>query len=149
MTKQKIFSIILPCKAKKLYRAVFIRRDNVVANDVKITMLLDLYGEALTQKQRDYLGYYYNDDLSLSEIAENEGITRQGVRDAVKRAEAVLYDLESKLRFSEKQAQLQNGLDEIISCAEEINEYNLAHGLSREINDMTVKIKSIALSLTE
>lgn len=120
-----------------------------MANNVEISMLLDLYGETLTAKQRDYLNYYYNDDLSLSEIAENEGITRQGVRDAIKRAEAVLFDMESKLRFSQKLAAVNSGLDSIMKCAEEINEYNLSHGLSREINDITVKIKSIALSLTE
>ena len=73
-----------------------------VANSIEITMLLDLYGEVLTNKQRDYLNFYYNDDLSLSEIAENEGITRQGVRDAIKRAEALLFDMESKLKFSRK-----------------------------------------------
>ena len=121
----------------------------VVANNIEITMLLDLYGEALTSKQRDYLNFYYNDDLSLSEIAENEGITRQGVRDAIKRAETLLYDMETKLKFSKKLAEMQKGLEGIIKCAEEINEYNLSHGLSREINDITVKIKSIALSLTE
>ncbi len=120
-----------------------------MANNVEITMLLDLYGEALTTKQRDYLNFYYNDDLSLSEIAENEGITRQGVRDAIKRAEAVLNNMESKLKFSEKLQKVQDGLDNIIKCGEDINEYNLSHGLSREINDTTVKIKSIALSLTE
>ncbi len=116
-------------------------------------MLLDLYGEALTVKQRDYLNFYYNDDLSLSEIAENEGInegiTRQGVRDAIKRAEALLFDMESKLKFSQKLEKFQSGLDEIIKYAEEINEHNLSCGLSREINDKTVKIKSIALSLVE
>ena len=42
-----------------------------MANNIEISMLLDLYGEALTIKQRDYLNFYYNDDLSLSEIAEN------------------------------------------------------------------------------
>ncbi len=120
-----------------------------MANNIEISMLLDLYGEALTTKQRDYLNFYYNDDLSLSEIAENEGITRQGVRDAIKRAEAVLYDMETKLKFSQKLARMQTGLESIIKCAEDINEYNLNHGLSREINDNTVKIKSIALSLTE
>ncbi len=120
-----------------------------MANNIEITLLLDLYGEALTSKQRDYLGYYYNDDLSLSEIAENEGITRQGVRDAIKRAESQLFDMEAKLKVSKKLQKVQNGVDNIIKCAEDINEYNLSHGLSREINDMTVKIKSIALSLTE
>ncbi len=120
-----------------------------MANNIEITLLLDLYGEALTSKQRDYLSYYYNDDLSLSEIAENEGITRQGVRDAIKRAESQLFDMESKLKVSKKLQKVQDGVDSIIKCAEDINEYNLSHGLSREINDMTVKIKSIALSLTE
>ncbi len=120
-----------------------------MANNVEISMLLDLYGETLTAKQRDYLNYYYNDDLSLSEIAENEGITRQGVRDSIKRAEALLFDMETKLRFSQKLEAVNVGLENIMRCADEINEYNLSHGLSREINDKTVKIKSIALSLTE
>jgi predicted DNA-binding protein YlxM (UPF0122 family) len=120
-----------------------------VANSIEITLLLDLYGETLTVKQRDYLNFYYNDDLSLSEIAENEGITRQGVRDAIKRAETLLYDMESKLKFSQKLEKFHKGLDNIVKYSDEINEYNLTHGLSREINDKTVKIKSIALSLTE
>lgn len=120
-----------------------------MANSIEITMLLDLYGEALTTKQRDYLNFYYNDDLSLSEIAENEGITRQGVRDAIKRAEALLFDMESKLKFSKKLERIHNGLADISKYAEEINEYNLTNGLSREINDKSVKIKSIALSLVE
>ena len=64
-----------------------------MANNVEITILYDFYGDVLTEKQRDFLNYYYNDDLSLSEIAENEGITRQGVRDAIKRAEAQLYEM--------------------------------------------------------
>lgn len=120
-----------------------------MANNIEISMLLDLYGEALTVKQRDYLNYYYNDDLSLSEIAENEGITRQGVRDAIKRAEALLFDMESKLKFSQKLEKIHNGLESITKYADEINEYNLENGLSREINEKTVKIKSIALSLVE
>ena len=136
------------CKVQILYR-MFLIGGLVVANNIEITMLLDLYGEALTSKQRDYLNFYYNDDLSLSEIAENEGITRQGVRDVIKRAETLLYDMETKLKFSKKLAEMQKGLEGIMKCAEEINEYNLSHGLSREINDITVKIKSIALSLTE
>ena len=99
--------------------------------------------------QRDFLGYYYNDDLSLSEIAENEGITRQGVRDAIKRAEAQLLDMESKLKLASKFDEIHNGLSEIIDCAGEIGDYNLNHSLSREVNDYTVKIKAIAMSLME
>ena len=133
-----------------LYRTFFFERKVLfVANSLEITMLLDLYGETLTVKQRDYLNFYYNDDLSLSEIAENEGITRQGVRDAIKRAEALLFDMESKLKFSQKLEKYQKGLQDIVKYSDEINEYNLSHDLSREINDKTVKIKSIALSLAE
>ena len=59
-----------------------------MAKNLEISLLFDFYGDMLTEKQRDVVELYYNDDLSLSEIAENEGITRQGVRDSIKRAEA-------------------------------------------------------------
>lgn len=120
-----------------------------MANNVEITILLDFYGDMLTAKQRDFINLYYNDDLSLAEIAENEGITRQGVRDAIKRAEGQLYEMESRLGFVKKWNGIKTTLDDIINCAEEISDYNLNHGLSREINDTTVKIKSLALSIIE
>ena len=55
-----------------------------MAKDFEMGYLLDFYGEVLTPKQREMLRQYYNDDLSLSEIGENFGITRQGARDAIK-----------------------------------------------------------------
>ena len=55
----------------------------------RMTMLFDFYGELLTDRQKEFFDLYYNEDLSLSEIAENEGISRQGVRDVIVRAEAV------------------------------------------------------------
>ena len=63
---------------------------------VYLSLLLDFYGELLTEKQREYTELYYNENLSLSEIAENDGISRQAVRDALLRAEAVLRDTEEK-----------------------------------------------------
>ena len=68
-----------------------------MAKNLEISFLLDFYGEMLTQKQREVIEYYYNDDLSLAEIADNEGITRQGVRDSIKRAEAQLLEMEERL----------------------------------------------------
>lgn len=62
-----------------------------------ISLLLDFYGEMLTFRQREMLELYYDDDLSLAEISEHAGITRQGVRDAVKRAESQLFELEEKI----------------------------------------------------
>jgi len=73
-----------------------------VAKNLQVTFLMDFYGEILTEKQLSFLEYYYNDDLSLAEIAENEGITRQGVRDAIKRAETQLFETEKKLGLVKK-----------------------------------------------
>ena len=67
-----------------------------MAKNLEMTILLDFYGDMLTPKQRDFLDYYYNQDFSLAEIAANVGITRQGVRDAIKRAEGQLYQMEER-----------------------------------------------------
>ena len=75
------------------------------------TMLFDLYGELLTKKQREYFHLHYNEDLSLSEIAESEGISRQGVWDNIRRAEAALQEMEDKTglirRFEETRQALE------------------------------------------
>ena len=68
-----------------------------VAKNLEISFLLDFYGDVLTERQREVMEQYYNDDLSLAEIADNFGITRQGVRDSIKRAEGILLDLEARL----------------------------------------------------
>lgn len=120
-----------------------------MAKSFEVSYLLDFYGEMLTKKQRDFLDLYYNEDLSLSEIAENEGITRQGVRDSIKRAEVQLFDMESKLQFYARYGNLKKGLEEIRECADKIHHYNLEHSLSREINDNCARIKSIAEYLGE
>lgn len=76
--------------------------------DLFVSSLLDVYGNFLNQKQRNVLEYYYNDDLSLSEIAENEGITRQGVADLIKRSEAQLRQLENDCGYCEKFMKLKS-----------------------------------------
>lgn len=72
--------------------------------DLTFSVLLDYYGPVLTEKQRSILTEYYNQDLSLAEIAENYGITRQGVRDAIKHGEATLTEMEKNLGYAEKDA---------------------------------------------
>lgn len=59
-------------------------------------LLYDFYGELLSEKQRDAFDLYYNDDLSLAEIAEEWGTSRQNVRDALKKAESAMSDFEEK-----------------------------------------------------
>ena len=70
--------------------------------DLFVSALLDVYGEFLSEKQRDLISFYFDDDLSLSEIAENEGITRQGVSDAINRAKSQLYRLEESYGYCKK-----------------------------------------------
>lgn len=120
-----------------------------MAKNYDIAILIDFYGEMLTAKQRDFLEYYYNDDLSLSEIAENEGITRQGVRDAIKRAETQLQETESRLGIARRFEDMRRSVEEIIECSNQISEYNLRHSLSKEINDYSVRIKVAAMALLE
>lgn len=64
---------------------------------LKITVLFDFYGEILSNSQRDYIDLYYNSDLSLSEIGELRGVTRQGVHDVLSRARNALFNAEEKL----------------------------------------------------
>ena len=75
--------------------------------NLEVSVLLDFYSELLTEKQRDVIDLYYNEDLSLAEIAEHENITRQGVRDSIKRGEQVLFEMESALRLAEKSRRLE------------------------------------------
>lgn len=120
-----------------------------MAKNLDMIMLLDFYGDMLTAKQRDFIDFYYNDDLSLAEIAENVGITRQGVRDAIKRAEGQLTEMEDRLGFVARFESIKAGLADISSKAAEINEENLKCGLSRKINDLTVAIQSLCADLAD
>ena len=78
-----------------------------------ISRLYDYYGQLLTEKQRFAVELYYYDDLSLSEISEQVGITRQGVRDQLKHAEDYLVECEEKLGFAKKLSRAANLADEI------------------------------------
>ena len=70
--------------------------------NVKISILSELYGKLLTEKQEQFINDYYNNDLSLSEIAENNNITRQAVRDILKKGEKKLFEYEEKLMFMKR-----------------------------------------------
>ena len=84
-----------------------------MAKDFEMGYLLDFYGEVLRPKQREMLRQYYNDDLSLSEIGENFGITRQGARDAIKHGENALKELEEKVGFAARYRRVQQKLEEL------------------------------------
>ena len=77
--------------------------------NVKVSMLMEFYGKLLTEKQYTFLDDYYNNDLSLSEIAENYYITRQAVRDNIKKGECKLFELEEKLKMMENMKKREAG----------------------------------------
>ena len=91
-----------------------------------ISVLLDHYGAMLTDKQRDVIDLYYNQDLSLAEIAEHEGISRQGVRDNIKRGEAFLLEMEEKLHLAQKMGDLLEVIETVNQLCDEIERENRA-----------------------
>lgn len=88
--------------------------------DLRFSVLLDYYSCMLTDKQRDVIDLYYNEDLSLSEIAEHENITRQGVRDSIKRGEQTMLELEEKFHFAEKSQKYYDIIEEVGKLAADI-----------------------------
>lgn len=83
--------------------------------NVKISMLNEIYGKLLTQKQNEILDDYYNQDLSLSEIAENNQITRQAVRDILQKAEKKLNEYEQKLMLLKKEEEKEKKIKKILA----------------------------------
>jgi predicted DNA-binding protein YlxM (UPF0122 family) len=87
----------------------------IMEKNVEISILCDLYGKLLTQKQFDFLNDYYNNDLSLSEIAENNQITRQAVRDIIKKGEKKLFEYEEKLLFMKRMSNQEKTIEHVLS----------------------------------
>jgi len=78
------------------------------------TMLFDFFGDMLTEKQQKYFDLYHNDDLTLSEIAESTGITKQGVYDIIKRAEKTLIEIERKTGIIQKWRETRAELERVV-----------------------------------
>ena len=95
--------------------------------NLKLAALLDFYGEVLSERKQSVLSMYYNEDLSLAEIAEEIGISRQGVRDLIKKAEDELFFLEEKLG-------LQKKFNEALMQSDKIFELLDAEGASEELS---------------
>lgn len=89
--------------------------------NIEISILSQIYKNVLTEKQFKILSEYYNNDFSLSEIAENYNITRQAVRDNIKSGEAKLYDLENKLGLMQKMQNQEEIVNSVISKLDSLN----------------------------
>ena len=113
--------------------------------NVKISMLLDIYGRLLTDKQYQMLDDYYNNDLSLAEVAENAGITRQAVRDNLLKGEKNLNDYELKLGLLKKSNKNKSILDDFYRYAGDASKANdlkdslkIIEHMKKQINKLEV-----------
>lgn len=111
-----------------------------MAKNLDYAMLLDFYGDLLTEKQRDIMQLYYYEDLSLSEIAENENISRQGVHDAIKHAEQYLDDFEEKMGLFRKTKLFREIITSIRNCTAEYSEKYSYQKLISEYTDKIMKL---------
>ena len=114
------------------------------SKDMHVSLLLDFYGDILPERRYEMTSLYYNDDLSLSEIADICGISRQGVRDAVKKSELELRALEEKLglaaRFAAVRAQLDDISEKIDDISENVGECESAklRGIAESLKGMNI-----------
>ncbi len=115
----------------------------------RMAMLFDFYGDLLTDRQKEFYDLYYNEDLSLAEIAENCGISRQGVRDVIVRAEATMTEIEDKTHLIRRFYQMQKEIAAIDEAADRllqsVNDRSygdeMLDEIGRVIKENTAKLK--------
>lgn len=117
--------------------------------NLEITLLMDFYGEILTEKQKEVLMLYYEEDLSLAEIAEQAKISRQGVRDCIKRGEATLLFMEERLGLAKKFDAMKSAMSRIDDAADRIDRINTRYCFSKEIGALAQTIHSEVQTLLE
>jgi predicted DNA-binding protein YlxM (UPF0122 family) len=105
--------------------------------DLNLGYLLDFYGELLPERKRSVVDMYYNEDLSLAEIAEQIGISRQGVRDIIKKSEEELLFYEDKLKLASKLQSAEKKADELYRLAKEAN---IPQDIQSKIHELSLLI---------
>ncbi|WP_297233325.1 YlxM family DNA-binding protein [uncultured Flavonifractor sp.] len=109
----------------------------------RMALLYDFYGDMLTDRQKEFYDLYYNEDLSLAEIAENYGITRQGVRDVIVRAEAILTELEDKTGIIKRFHRMQQQFLEVEEAVNAIAQRNEQRWQDDEVEIQCSRIRGI------
>ena len=111
---------------------------------VTISMLWQIYGKLLTKKQYNVLNDYYNNDLSLSEIAENNKISRQGVRDILMKGEGKLFEYEEKLAIMKKTEIQEEQIQLILSQLSEIKDNSSDKKIEKILNEVQKELSVLA-----
>ena len=107
--------------------------------NVNMSLLLDVYGDILSDKQRETAELYYNEDLSLAEISDITGLTRPGVRDRLVKSEAILQKLEKKLGFLDRFQKIKSETALIASELEEVK-----NGEKKDLDDIIERLKKLS-----
>ena len=103
---------------------------------IELGMLCEIYGNLLTKKQKEVINDYANQDLSLTEIAENNNITRQAVNDIVKKGETKLLEYEQKLGIMKKQLETEKQIQNILSELSKITDNSSDKKVERILNSV-------------
>ncbi len=111
---------------------------------VQISMLWQIYGRLLTTKQYKVLNDYYNEDLSLSEIAENNKISRQGVRDIIKKGETKLFEYEEKLRIMKKTQENEQTIQLVLTQLSKIQDDLSDRKVEKILSEVQKELSCIA-----
>lgn len=120
------------------------KRDKTVEKKVEISMLYQLYGNMLTDKQKECIEDYYNNDLSLTEIAENNNITRQGVSDIIKKGEKKLFEYEEKLMFMKRMLNQEKKIEEILIELTKIQDNSSDKKISKILEHVKKELNCLA-----
>lgn len=111
-----------------------------MAKDLSVSVLLDFYGELLTQKQAEALDLYYNQDLSLAEIAEGMEVSRQGVRAFIKQGEAHLLEFEEKLGMAKRFAEISKIVQEVQEIVEDLPKGSESMLITEKIDEIKSRL---------
>ena len=103
--------------------------------NLELGYLLDFYGELLPERKRAVMDMYYNEDLSLAEIAAEIGISRQGARDIIKKCEEELFFFEEKLGLAQKLKKVSRQATDLMTLSSELN-------ISKEFQDKLAELIS-------
>lgn len=106
---------------------------------VEASMLFDFYSDLLDEHKRDIYGEYVMNDMSLSEISENVGISRQGVYDIIKRCTKQLREYEEKLGLVKRFRELKADADKLKNISKKLEKQGL-DSLAKELNKVTDEI---------
>lgn len=139
-----VYTCAIGLKLGMLFRsreqAMPVKRGIQMAKNLSVSVLLDFYGELLTPKQSEALDFYYNQDLSLAEIAEEMQVSRQGVRAFIKQGEGHLANYEEKLHLAGRFSEVSKIAEQMQKIVDSMEQNQKTEELSKKINGIKSRL---------